>query len=106
MTDPLQTARAEGLAAATACARVNGDTWTDKALKSLVLYAQLSAGAPFTIEQAREWLGDMVPAPKDDRAWGAVTAKAVRLNHIRPRGYAPARTSHGSRKPTYVAVLA
>jgi hypothetical protein len=98
-----QQAHAHGLAEAQRTADSNGPEWTDVALNALDHYAQL-AKVPFTIEEAREWIGDLVPQPKDDRAWGSVAAKAVRLNHIKPVGYAPARSSNGSPKRTYVWV--
>jgi hypothetical protein len=98
-----QQAHAHGLAEAQRCAQSNGPDWTEVALNALDHYAQL-ATTPFTIEEAREWIGDLVPQPKDDRAWGSVAARAVRLNHIKAVGYAPARSSHGSIKRTYVWV--
>lgn len=97
-------AKTHGLAEAQRTADSNGHGWTEKALNALDHYAQL-ASRPFTIEEAREWIGDLVPSPKDERAWGAVAAMAVRHNHIRPVGYAPARSSHGSPKRTYLGVV-
>jgi hypothetical protein len=96
-----QQARAVGLSEAQRSADSNGEGWTAVALNALDHYAQM-ASRPFTIEEAREWIGDLVPTPKDFRAWGAVASMAVRLNHIKPMGYAPARSSHGSPKRTYV----
>lgn len=96
-------AHAKGLSQAHRSANSNGDGWTETALNALDHYAQI-ATEPFTVEQAREWIGDLVPPPKDARAWGAVASMAVRRNHIKPVGYAPARSSHGSPKRTYVWV--
>ena len=96
-------AREHGLAEAERSAESNGQDWTETALHALEHYAQI-ATRPFTIEEAREWIGDLVPPPKDERAWGAVTSKAVRHCIIKPVGYAPARSSHGSPKRTYEGV--
>jgi hypothetical protein len=98
-----QHAHAHGLAEAQRSADSNGPGWTEVALNALDHYAQM-ATKPFTIEEAREWIGDLVPPPKDERAWGAVASMAVRHNHIRAVGYAPARSSNGSIKRTYVWV--
>ncbi|MBS4019920.1 MAG: hypothetical protein KGZ68_16995 [Dechloromonas sp.] len=96
-------AKTHGLAEAQRSADSNGPGWTETALNALDHYAQMAA-TPFTIEEAREWIGDLVPPPKDERAWGAVAAMAVRHNHIKAVGYAPALSSHGSPKRTYVWV--
>ena len=92
----------KGLELAQKCAAANDPAWTDAALCALLHYAAI-AKTPFTIEAAREWIGDLISSPKDSRAWGAVTSKALRLNLIRAVGYAPARTSHGAPKRTYRA---
>lgn len=92
-----------GLRAANASADSNGPKWSEVALYALERYAAL-ATKPFTIEQARLWLDEMVPAPKDGRAWGAVTNQAVRLCLIKKTGqYAPAVSSNGAPKALYVA---
>lgn len=96
------TAKNAGIAAAQQCADSNGPTWTEAALHALTTYASL-ATQPFTTETAREWIGDLIPPPKDARAWGAVTAKAVRMHLLCPVGYAPARSSNGAPKRTYQA---
>lgn len=102
MTSTAQ-AHTVGLNAAQRSADSNGPGWVETALNALIKYSEI-ATVPFTAEVAREWIGDLVPPPKDDRAWGAVVAKAVRMNHLKPVGYAPARTSHGSPKRTYLGV--
>ena len=96
-------AHAHGLAEAERCAASNGPEWAEAALHALIHYAAV-AKTPWTAEEAREWIGDLVPQPKDFRAWGSVISKAVRLNHIKPMGYAPARSSNGSPKRTYLGV--
>lgn len=98
----IATAKDAGLAAAQQSAASNGPVWAAAALHALTTYASL-ATQPFTTETAREWIGDRVPAPKDARAWGAVTATAVRRGLIAPVGYAPARSSNGAPKRTYRA---
>lgn len=93
-----------GLRAANASAISNGPKWSEVALDALVKFAELQPTKPFTIEQARLWLDDMVPPPKDGRAWGAVTNQAVRLCRIKKTGqYAPAVSSNGAPKALYVA---
>lgn len=94
-------AHTEGLARAKQSADSNGPNWTAVALNALNLYARM-ARRPWTVEEAREWIGDLAPPPKDARAWGAVASMAVRHNLIKHVGYAPARSSHGSPKRTYV----
>lgn len=101
-TTPAQ-ATQTGLQAAQQSADSNGLGWTEVALNALVKYAAL-APKPFTIEQARLWLDDIVPPPKDGRAWGSVASQAVHKRLIRKTGqFAPAVSSHNSPKPTYVA---
>lgn len=94
-----------GIAEAQRSADSNGAGWTETALRALAHYAAI-AKKPWTVEEARIWIGDLVPPPKDARAWGAVAAQAVRYNRIRAVGYAPAVSSHGSPKRTYVGVSA
>lgn len=99
----MTSARTVGLNAAYRSAQSNGDDWAETAAIGLNFYACI-AEAPFTIEMAREWLTDIVPAPKDDRAWGAATHMAIRSGYIEPWGYAPAVSSNGSPKRTYVHI--
>ena len=94
-------AKATGLAAAHASADSNGHGWTTLAVSALDTYARL-ATAPFTAEQAREEIGNLVPEPQDARAWGAAISAAIRQGCLKAVGYAPARSSHGSPKRTYL----
>lgn len=94
-------AKATGLAAAHASASSNGPGWTTLAVSALDIYARMST-QPFTAEQAREQIGNSVPEPKDARAWGAAISAAIRQGCLKAVGYAPARSSHGSPKRTYL----
>lgn len=94
-------AKATGLAAAHASASSNGTGWTTLAVSALDIYAQRTT-QPFTAEQAREQIGNSVPEPKDARAWGAAISAAIRQGCLKAVGYAPARSSHGSPKRTYL----
>ena len=77
------------------------DGWVDLAIGKLREFAA-AANDPFTIERAQSSFAASIPAPKDLRAFGAVTRKACKLGIIRQVGYAPAVTSNGSPKPLYV----
>lgn len=58
---------------------------------------------PFTMEDARHWAYAMgLEEPAEERAWGPVTRKLVRDGIIEPVGYAPAASSNGSPKRTYL----
>lgn len=74
--------------------------WESQAFQWLLKYAR-QARLPFTIEEAREWIGDKVDPAPDLRWWGNVTRSAIRDGHIKRVSFAPARSSNGSPKPTY-----
>ena len=76
------------------------DGWVDLAVGKLREFAE-AANSSFTIEQARSSFESSIPAPKDLRAFGAVTRKACALGIITRVGYAPTVTSNGSPKPLY-----
>lgn len=73
--------------------------WGDLAFEALCGYAEV-ADSPFTIEEMR--LATGVQSPTDERAWGSVVQRAVRGQIIKRVGYAPATSSHGSPKPTWL----
>lgn len=78
--------------------------WGERARESLqrcpIIFGSYE---PFTMEQARQWAYAMgLDRPPEERAWGAVTQKLVRDGVIEPVGYAPAASSNGSPKRTYI----
>ena len=68
--------------------------------------AAKEATKPFTIEQIREQIAQMgIEPPTDQRAYGQIVLRAARDKVIRKTGdFAPARSSHGSPKPLWIAV--
>ena len=79
--------------------------WRTEALHALTRWARKQHG-PFSIEMAREGIAEQVKAPKDLRWWGSVTRSAIRAGVLWPcrAKTIPARSSHGSPKPAYLAV--
>lgn len=57
---------------------------------------------PRTMEQIRIALAKRVPEPADLRWWGGVALLLITGHHIKRVDYAPAKSSHGSSKPTYL----
>jgi hypothetical protein len=47
-------------------------------------------------------IGSKLETPPDDRWWGAVIKEAISRGLIRKVAFAPAPSSNGSTKPTYV----
>lgn len=74
--------------------------WSDDAHRALERYCQAHAGQRFLTEDVREWAEklELVAAPDNARAWGAVMQRAQRYGLIRSVGYAPARSSNLSPK--------
>jgi hypothetical protein len=57
---------------------------------------------PRTMEQIRISLAKRVPEPADLRWWGGVCLLLINGNHIERVHFAPAKSSHGASKPTYM----
>lgn len=79
-----------------------GPGWVAVAAEALRTYARRRR-EPFTIDAARRALAPHLSNPADARAWGAVTRAALKADYVVQVGHAPARSSNGSAKPTYVA---
>lgn len=74
------------------------DGWTRQALGMLTAFA-VEVGRPFLIEEARAWSAKHgLPAPINQKAWGAVTRMAVARKRIEKCGAAPAASSNLSLK--------
>lgn len=75
--------------------------WHAKAVELVREFAKANEPG-WTIERAREVVGDLLPEPTDARAWGSVTRTLMRRRYIERTGdAAPADSSNGSIKPTY-----
>ena len=83
--------------------------WTGQALGMLRAYAA-QIRRPFLIEEAREWaVGQKLPPPPDERAWGAVVKRAAHRQKafIQRTGMtARAASSNCSDKPLWVYCVA
>ncbi len=75
--------------------------WVERAAEDLRSFAATTP-RPFLIEEARAHCRP-TPEGADQRAWGAVTRRAITLKYIErvPGFYAPAASSNGSPKPAY-----
>lgn len=82
-----------------------GDSWNDDAFHYLRWYSALMfrKGQTFHIEKFRQWAYSKgLPKPPEERAFGALTQKAIRMGLITPTGmYARALSSHLSPKMIY-----
>lgn len=94
----------QGEAGMNACAEKNESEnpgWAETAIGRIaeLSRARIMRGS-FTIEELRAEL--RVDPPTDNRAWGAITSRAIKSQLIEPTGeYRSARSSHGSPKPCY-----
>lgn len=79
-----------------------GESWIDAAYEALRQYAE--RGTRFMVEDVR-LAYPKLPKPHDNRAWGAVTSRAVRNGLIERVGYAPSRTGHCRPMPVWRAVV-
>jgi hypothetical protein len=71
--------------------------WKDAALTLLCRFAAGSHGAPFMIEDVRDYADEMgLSPPPTARAWGAVTLRAKREGFIVRAGF-----SHTTRGPAH-----
>lgn len=95
-------ARALRDAAISQIAESSGPQWQQTAFACLEAFIA-SNDAPFMIEDVRLANPDL-PAPHDNRAWGAVARRAIKHGLIQRVGFAPAKTSHCSAKPLWQKV--
>jgi hypothetical protein len=101
----LEAARSTGHEAAERCADRadrHHPGWIEEAVAALRTFAR-NQPLLFTIEQAREVIGNEVAEPSDKRAWGQCTRLAIKREFIKrvPGATAPAASSHASPKPMY-----
>lgn len=76
--------------------------WSDAAYQFLLDFVGANRDENFMTERVRllaEASG--LALPPDNRAWGAVTSRAVRQGLIRRVGYAPAQTGHCRPMPVW-----
>src|SRR5882762_9497778 len=80
------------------------DGWQELAVEALRQFARKQFDA-FTIEAARVQIAATLPAPKNLKAWGAVTQRALALGFIvhREGEYGPCASSNCSIKRKYRA---
>lgn len=79
--------------------------WSDFALSRMHAWLRKRV-TPFTIEELRGDIEPLLPTPPDRRSWGGVTQTALRRGWLRTTGQmAPAKSSHGSPKPTYFSLI-
>lgn len=102
--------RAEtGITSSAAHAEADAPGWSDHAMALLGRYVQrqaVFAYTPFTMENFRTWAYNHgLPTPKEERCFGAITRKALKLGLIVKVGYAAAASSNNSPKATYRGVV-
>lgn len=101
----LQQARAKGEAGIKSSSEHAGESWNEDAFHYLRWFAALMyrKGQTFHIEKFREWAyAKGLPKPPEQRAFGALTQKAIRMGLITPTGlYARALSSNLSPKMIY-----
>lgn len=96
-----------GMTSSAAHAEDDAPGWAERAFASVrdhyIIFGNIT---PFTMEDARSWAYAMgLDRPAEERAWGSVTQRLVRERVIEPVGYAPATSSNGSPKRTYLLAL-
>lgn len=94
-----------GIARAKQRAEREYDGWTLAAAEYLRDYAKRAVGQPFLLEDAREASRFRLAQPTNGKAWGASVQLACRQKWIEKAGYAPARSSNGSPKCLWRAVI-
>lgn len=80
--------------------------WSEKALDAVRLFVAKHRGEQFLAEAIREWCeqAQVVKAPSNERAWGAVMRRAAKEGCVRKVGYAPSHSSNLSPKTLWQAV--
>lgn len=75
--------------------------WQDRALAYMTSFAAY-APHPWTVETFRAWAAQRgLDKPADERAYGAVTMRALRMGVMVRVGFAPTASSHCGAKPLY-----
>lgn len=76
--------------------------WSDLAYKYLKMYLRDNPVGEFLAEDVRKWVGDELPEPPSNRAWGAVIKRAADNGLIRFLKYAPTKNPRAHRTPASV----
>jgi len=79
--------------------------WSDSVLRLLKRYALNRGYKPWTCEEFLLWAHARgLPYPPDNRSVGPLIAKATRDGIIKPVGFRPTVSSHGSPRRCYTRV--
>lgn len=80
--------------------------WSEEALDAVRLFVAQHRGEQFLAEAIRQWCekSQIVKAPSNERAWGAVMRRAAKEGCVRKVGYAPSHSSNLSPKTLWQAV--
>lgn len=102
----LETRKATGQQAAAAAVKHADKVfarWLERACALVLMFAEGQAGA-FLLEDARAYAAaHKLENPPDGRAWGGVAQLLKRRGEIVPTGfYAPAKSSNGAPKATWI----
>lgn len=102
----VQTRRDTGMALAVAKADRDREGWSEDALEAVRLFTLAHPGQQFLAEAVRHWCEDieLLDAPANERAWGAVMRRAAKDGLVRKVGYAPSVSSNLSPKTLWQAV--
>lgn len=90
-----------GISSSASRANESSPGWADRAYSYMVKFASLTE-SPWTVEQFRHWaMSNGLDKPVEERAYGAVTMRALRHGVMVRIGFAPAASSNCGAKPLY-----
>lgn len=98
--------RDQGIELSEAKANRDQPGWSEDAQAALEKFCLAHPGQKFLTEDVRAWAEELelVEAPDNAKAWGAVMQRAARFGTIRRVGYMPAKSSNLSPKTAWMAV--
>lgn len=73
------------------------DKWGDRVFEAFKEYLIIMQKQPFQIEDFREWIGDKIPPPPHNRAFGAIVIRAIKAGLIWRAGFAPVKNPKAHR---------
>ena len=80
-----------------------GQEWCESAYSALTQFAKLNKN--FMTEDVRLYTERKGIKPHDNRAWGAVTVRAIKAGIIKRAGYAPSKTGHMRPMPMWESAI-
>jgi len=90
-------ARDEGMHRAITHANQVVENWSERVFDAFKEYLILTQKQPFQIEDFRAWIGDRIPPPPHNRAFGSIATKAIKAGLIERIGFAPVKNPKAHR---------